>query len=47
MIDPSVPPQEYSSPRRVPIIILGIVFGLIVSAVVVLVRSRFAGASRG
>jgi capsular polysaccharide biosynthesis protein len=47
VIDPAVPPQEYSSPRRVPIIILGIVFGLIVSAVIVLVRSRFAGASRG
>ncbi|MBK8161610.1 MAG: hypothetical protein IPK65_00210 [Gammaproteobacteria bacterium] len=47
VIDPAVPPQEYSSPRRVPIIILGLVFGLIVSAVVVLVRARFAGASRG
>lgn len=47
VIDPAVPPQEFSSPRRAPIIILGLLFGLIVSAVVVLVRARVTEASRG
>lgn len=43
VIDPAVPPQEISSPRRVPLILLGLLFGLIVSALVVLVRARISG----
>ncbi len=43
VIDPAVPPQEIASPRRVPLILLGLLFGLIVSALVVLVRARISG----
>ncbi len=43
VIDPAVPPQEISSPRRVPLIMLGLLFGLILSSVIVLVRARFSG----
>ncbi|MBK9132760.1 MAG: hypothetical protein IPM20_14175 [Gammaproteobacteria bacterium] len=42
VIDPAVPPQEISSPRRAPLILLGLLFGLIVSALVVLVRARIS-----
>lgn len=42
VIDPAVPPQEVASPRRVPLILLGLLFGLIVSGLVVLVRARIS-----
>lgn len=43
VIDPAVPPQEVASPRRVPLILLGLLCGLIVSGLAVLVRARISG----
>lgn len=42
VIDPAVPPQEFARPRRVAIIVLGFLFGLLASSMVVLVRARYA-----
>lgn len=47
VIDPAVAPQEISSPRRLPLILLGLLFGLIVSALMVLIRARIAARAPG
>lgn len=40
VIDPAVPPQEFVRPKRIPIIVLGFILGLIVSMFVVLIRAK-------
>lgn len=40
VIDPAVPPQEYVRPKRVVILVLGFLCGLLVSLFVVLIRAR-------
>ncbi|MCC6301247.1 MAG: hypothetical protein IT489_00420 [Gammaproteobacteria bacterium] len=47
VIDPAVAPQEISSPRRLPLILLGLLSGLIVSALIVLVRARVSARVAG
>lgn len=42
VIDPAVPPQEFTRPRRAAIVVLGLLLGLLAAAAVVLVRARHA-----
>jgi uncharacterized protein involved in exopolysaccharide biosynthesis len=41
VIDPAVPPQESVRPKRVAIVILGFLCGLLISLVIALIRARY------